>query len=108
VEIGEENFLRLMDVKRADAAAHVPDSRDGLLREVERVEEIYRTMKRENACMSVKELAVNGRDLISIGAKKGEQVGNLLAMLFDKACIGELANDREILLTAAKKYLTVL
>ena len=104
-EIGEDNFLRLMDVKRADAAAHVPESRDGLLREVERVEEIYLTMKRENACMSIKELAVNGRDLISIGAKKGEQVGNLLAMLFDKACIGELANDREILLTAAKKII---
>lgn len=49
-------------------------------------------------CFTLKDLAVNGRDVIAAGMPAGPQVGQILEMLLDKVIDGEVQNEREALL----------
>ena len=42
------------------------------------MEEIYRDVLEKKECVSVKMLAVNGRDLIAAGMKPGPEMGEML------------------------------
>jgi len=58
----------------------------------------------DGVCYTVKNMAVNGRDLMALGAK-GKQVGDCLAHLLSILLAETLPNDRDALLAAAKKHL---
>ena len=51
----------------------------------------------EDACFSLKQLAVNGNDLKALGLR-GPAVGRTLEALLNKVVDGELPNEREALL----------
>ena len=51
----------------------------------------------ENACFSLKQLAVNGNDLTALGLR-GPAVGRALETLLSKVVDGELPNQRAALL----------
>ena len=55
----------------------------------------------ENACLSLKDLAVNGSDLMQLGLE-GKQIGQTLNFLLEQVLDESLPNDRTILLAAAK------
>ena len=48
--------------------------------------------------LNVRDLAVNGRDVISLGVKSGPLVGELLRHALDGVISGEVENERELLL----------
>ena len=52
-------------------------------------------------CFSIKNLAVSGRDIISLGIDEGPQVGAVLQQLLDAVIDGEIENDREQLTALA-------
>ena len=52
-------------------------------------------------CFSLKDLAINGKDLIMIGYKPGKQMGEILTYLLDLVIDGEVKNDKNILLNIA-------
>lgn len=64
-------------------------------------EELYQQMKAEGDCLSIRELAVNGRDLIEAGIKAGKPVGEKLAMLLQEVLANPEYNTREKLLALA-------
>ncbi len=69
--------------------------------------EEYRRIAEEiiakNECFSVKDLAVNGGDLIKIGIEPSPEMGKILDMLLEKVIDGELPNEKEELLEFAAK-----
>ena len=66
-----------------------------IMREAERLEA-------EGACLSMKQLAVNGKDMANLGYT-GREIGAVLEALLDSVIIGQTPNNREILLTRAEK-----
>ena len=58
----------------------------------------YHDIIETGECISLKGLAVNGRDLLELGAERGEQVGEGLIMLLYKVLENEKLNDRETLI----------
>lgn len=58
----------------------------------------------DGVCYTVKDMTVNGRDLMALGAK-GKQVGDCLQHLLHLLLAEKLANDREALLAAARAHL---
>ena len=54
-----------------------------------------------DTCFSLKQLAVNGKDLTEMGVF-GPEVGRLLNALLDRVLDGDLPNERDTLLTALK------
>lgn len=99
--LGEEDLRRLILVKRADNLAQAPEYR-GVQREIDRAEEILASLLAADACFSLKQLAVNGRDLMELGLS-GPEIGRTLKALLDSVVDGKLPNDRASLLEAVGK-----
>ncbi len=54
--------------------------------------------------LSIKDLAVDGNDLMEIGIPKGKRIGFTLAFLFESVLDDPKQNTREQLLLLAKNY----
>ena len=65
-------------------------------------EEILEKLLAEDACFSLRQLAVNGRDLLALGLS-GPAVGRTLDALLDAVVNGELPNEPAALLDAARR-----
>ena len=59
----------------------------------------------ENTSFSVKDLVINGNDLIKIEYNPGKELGATLQKLADSVTIGKVKNNKEELLVLAKKWL---
>jgi tRNA nucleotidyltransferase (CCA-adding enzyme) len=97
-----EVFFNLLIIKRADNLAQSPNYRDRLAT-YDRIESMAQDILERNECVSVATLAVNCGDLIAIGMKPGKEIGEMLSLLLEQVIRGELANDRDELLTYVKK-----
>ncbi|MBQ5886697.1 MAG: HD domain-containing protein [Clostridia bacterium] len=97
-----EVFFNLLAIKRADNLAQSPNYRDRL-ETYDRIESMAQDVLERNECISVATLAVNGGDLIALGMKPGKEIGEMLSLLLEQVIRGDLANDRDELLTYVKK-----
>ena len=59
-------------------------------------------MLEKNQCVSLKNLAVTGSDLIAAGMKPGRELGEVLQRLLDLVLDEPARNNKEQLLTEAK------
>ena len=98
--LGEEDLRLLLALKRADNLAQAP-AYHGRQAEIQKGEEILDRLLEEDACFSLKQLAVNGRDLLALGFS-GPALGRTLNELLNRVVDGELPNDRAALLEAAQ------
>ena len=103
-DLGEAELRRLLAVKRADNLAQ---AHQDLLGEIGKAEMILDRLLAEGACVSLKQLAVDGRDLTALGLR-GPAVGQVLCALLDAVVDGDLANDRTALLERAQTLLPKL
>lgn len=102
---GEENARRLLAVHRADALATARGERGEKLKAVGHTEELLEEELHQATCFSLKQLAVNGRDLTALGLS-GPAVGRCLQSLLDGVVEGRIPNDREALLRAVSDKMT--
>ncbi|MBQ8995593.1 MAG: HD domain-containing protein [Oscillospiraceae bacterium] len=103
-KIGPELFRKLILLNRADNLAQNPDLWE---RQVyyDRLEEIADKVLAEEQCFSLKDLAINGSDLIRLGYSPGPLLGTILNDLLDRVVEGELVNDPDALANYAEtKY----
>lgn len=100
--LGEENAGLLLQVKRADAMARAPRSRDQRLKELEEAQAALTHVLAQGQCFSYKTLAVNGKDLMALGLPEGRKVGAVLRRLLEKVINGDVENDRAALLELAR------
>lgn len=101
--IGVELFPKLFAVKRADTLAQSPYRMEEKLAYIDRYEQLYLHILDEKQCVSKKDLALTGRDLIAIGMKPGPQLGAVMDALFDRVLEDPKLNNREKLLELAHK-----
>ena len=102
-KLGERDLRRLIALKRADNLAQSP-AYFGRQRELDKGEAILDKLLAEDACFSLKQLAVNGKDLIAMGLS-GPAVGRTLNALLDRVVDGDVPNEREALLKTAAELL---
>ena len=95
-KLGEETFFDLLAVRRADtlALALPYRSRTGTLDEIEA---LARSILAERPCLTRRDLAVDGHDLMALGCQ-GPALGRALRSLLDRVAEGSLPNEREALL----------
>jgi tRNA nucleotidyltransferase (CCA-adding enzyme) len=99
--LGEEDLRRLILIKRADNLAQAPEFRHRQS-ELDKGEAILDKLLAQNACFSLKQLSVNGKDLTGLGLS-GPAIGKALNALLDQVINGELPNERNILLETVRK-----
>ena len=98
----KEGFFDLVLLKRADNMAQNPELaiRQEYLDQVVAVAE---DIIAESQCFSLKDLAVNGRDLIEAGHRPGKELGHVLDQLLEQVLEDKLPNDKAKLLEFAQK-----
>lgn len=104
VRIGLEEFPDIFEVKRADILAQSSYRQQEKLTYLKEFESCYREIKRKRQCLSIKELAVNGRDLIDLGIPAGPGLGGILKKLLEIVLEDPEKNTKEYLLDRAKEY----
>ena len=75
------------------------------LQKIDNIGYILEEVLQDEECFSLKDLAVNGRDLITIGYKPGKEIGEVLNNLLDSVISGENINEKEKLLEIAERRL---
>lgn len=104
-QVGEDIFPELLKVKRADSSAQNPVDLKKRMEGVDRIEKIYKELLEQKHCLKLKDLAVNGEDLIRMGFEKGPEIGKVLETLFGRVLTDPELNEREILKGMAIKML---
>lgn len=104
-KIGPEQFQRMIEVKIADINAQDLSYLPERLNEIKDVQKLFEKMKEKEQCFKIKDLAINGKDLIEIGYKPGKKLGNMLNKLLEKVINGDVKNDKTALIYIAKKNL---
>lgn len=96
-KIGEDIFPYLFDIQRADILAQSNLLREEKLQTLLDTQQIYYRILEANQCLSLKELAVSGKDLIALGIKPGKELGEILQALLDWVLEHPEDNKKEIL-----------
>lgn len=93
-------FDKLLMLKQADFSACADDTKTAPC--VEKWQYILTKMRSEGAPTTLKELKVNGRDIIALGAER-QNVATILNILLKNASQNAVLNERERLLRSALK-----
>ncbi|MDD2203289.1 MAG: CCA tRNA nucleotidyltransferase [Bacilli bacterium] len=97
---GPKDINNLLALKKADTLGQSPDYW-GRLKEIEEVGKIIDEIIGENDCFSLKDLKINGNDLMLLGITDGKTIGYILNQLLDLVIEEKLENNRELLLKMA-------
>ena len=101
-QYGVETVYKMLTLQKADFAGKgVVDSDPQFSQTEALLEEILQ----EEACFSLKDLAINGQDLIAIGYAPGPAIGKCLATLLEQVLDETTPNEKDILLQNAKAFL---
>ncbi len=99
--LGEDTLHSLLTLQEADMGSKgtgIPEE----MSQFPQLRAIAAEIQAENACLSLKDLAVNGHDLMALGLEGkaiGQTLNHLLELVLDEA----IENSREALLSAARQ-----
>ena len=102
-KIGETQFRRLLLIREADIRGQSPNPVPERIQKIRNVEKVLEEILEEKECFSMKDLAINGRDLIKMGYKEGKEIGMILNSLLEKVMEGEVENKKEKLIKEIRK-----
>ena len=95
-------FFMLLALKRADNLAQNP-TYSHRQEYYNSLESIAKDILARQACFSLKDLAINGNDLLSIGIRPGKSMGLLLKQLLEEVIQEKIPNEKDALLKQAQK-----
>ena len=98
-----EVFFQLLALKRADNLAQAPAFRHRQAH-YDRLEALARAQLEADACLSLKDLAVNGRDLLALGLPPGPDLGAALERMLAAVIDGTVPNEKAALLAWFQKH----
>jgi tRNA nucleotidyltransferase (CCA-adding enzyme) len=82
----------------ADTAAQSSYRQDEKYEWIGKLNDLYEEVKRDGECFSLKDLAVNGKDLIGKGITPGKELGDILAAMLSDVIDDPSHNTKEYLL----------
>ena len=103
-KFGEEALYQLIDVQRADnlGKGTLPVAEvEGRFAEIR---EALTALIAEQPCVTLRDMAVGGRELMAAGIASGKALGETLNWLLGEVLNERLPNEREALLTAARAH----
>ena len=98
--LGPETMEDLLTFQKADMVSK-GISKDSEMAQHRQLVALVAEVQADDACLSLRNLAVNGNDLMALGYE-GRAIGECLNRLLDAVLDERLPNDREILLAEAK------
>lgn len=97
-KIGKDFFEMYLEVQMADTLSKSAYKIEEKMERLRGVENCYREILKKEQCVSLKELAVTGKDLIKAGMQPGKEIGETLQQLLEHVLENPEDNKKEILL----------
>jgi len=104
-KIGELQLRRLILLRTADLWGHKYNPEN--FNKVHRFKEVLEEVLQEESCFKLKDLAINGKDLLEVGIPEGKLIGDILNELLIMVIDGEIPNEKEKLLEITDLLLEV-
>lgn len=101
-EHGTETMEQLLALQNAIAKVSGGDTAD-----LEMVQLLLGTIQHDGCCLTVKDLAITGSDLLALGVKPGPQIGRCMQSLLCLVQEEILRNTKEELMDAAKNFFEI-
>lgn len=105
---GTEQYPMLFAVKRADALAQSLLQRKEKMESIDSYEQMYEAIIEKQQCLSIKELAIGGSELIAMGMQPGKKIGETLKMLLEMVLEEPSLNTKEKLIQQVHNLRTPL
>ena len=102
-KVGKDLFPYFLKVRRANILAWKEDAQEKALAELQELETIYEGILERAECVCIKELQVDGKDLMAAGVKQGKQIGDILSDLLEVVLEEPEKNTKETLLAYVKE-----
>ena len=103
--IGVELFPYYLAVRMADVKAQSPYKRRKKIENIVEMRRIYREVLRNGECVTLRQLAVGGRELMALGMKPGRELGSMLSELLEYVIDDPARNTKENLCKYVKEKL---
>ena len=100
--VGPERFEALVSLRRADLLAHDLERVQKSIDALEGATARYRQTLENHECVSLKDLAVNGDDMLALGYQ-GPEIREILERLLIMVLKDEIPNEREVLIQKAAR-----
>ena len=98
--LGQDTLEKLLTLQKADTSSK-GICKEEELQQIAALQACFDAVLAEEACLSIADLTVNGRDLLEMGLA-GPAIGQVLQSLLEQIMDEQLPNQREALLQAAK------
>ena len=100
---GTDPLLALLDLQMADMGSKGTGISNGM-GHFRQIRQLIADLLAEQACLQIKDLAVDGGDLIALGYTPGPALGKCLEHLLNLVLDEEIPNEKDVLLQAAKNH----
>lgn len=97
-DFGEKNLKSVFEIRHADISAQSDLNRSSKLAEIDNAEKQLAQIKEKEHCFSLKQLEVNGNDLINAGFEPGPEIGKSLNYLLNNVIDGKVENNKDVLM----------
>lgn len=104
-DMGEETFFDWCLLRYADIAAQEPKYLKERAKKIFAIEDRAHMILASKDPFNLKDLAINGDDLIHLGFKPGPKIGQVLDILLNHVIEDPNLNEKEFLLNVSKSYL---
>jgi len=104
--MGLETVYQILSLQHADNT-NKGTAKSAETEQYVRILKVLEEIQAEDSCLGLRDLAVNGNDLIEIGYS-GRTIGIVLNWLLDQVMEETLPNEREVLLACAKEMWTAV
>lgn len=105
--IGVELFPYYLAVRLADVKAQSPYRRREKIENIVAVRELYQKALLNDECVTLRQMAVSGRDLMALGMKPGRELGSMLSELLEYVIDDPERNRKDILCNYVKEKLNL-
>ncbi len=103
--LGADVMELLWELQLADILAQSPALLEHKLNALEETKKLHKEVLNRGDCVSLKQLALNGKDLIELGVTPGKEIGGILEQLLELVLDNPGLNEKERLLQYAKEFL---
>lgn len=102
-KMGADLFMDYLAVQAADIAGQAYDKFDLSMQEVHEKKDIFQAILDKEACLTIKDLAIKGGDLMDLGVERGEAIGHYLKGALEVVLEDPQMNTKEALLDYIKR-----
>lgn len=101
--IGVDSCYQLFEIQRADILAQSEYQKEEKLEILTMTHSLLDEIVASGDCLTLKDLRVNGKDLIALGVSQGKEIGRILNTLLAMVLEQPELNQRDVLLKKAKE-----